>query len=55
MNDFRSKNDIKPHLFDERRRKRVWREVGISLTRKLGPTSKVYTKIILSPMSLALL
>jgi len=34
--DSRSKNDLKPPLLDERRRKKVLREVGVSLTRKLG-------------------
>jgi len=40
MGDFRSKNDLKPPLLNERMRKEVWREVEVSLTKKLGPAEK---------------
>jgi len=36
MSDSRSKNDLKPPLLDEWKWKKTYREVGVSLTKKLG-------------------
>lgn len=40
--DSRSKNELKSSLLDELMKKIIKREVGISLTKKLGPTKSIY-------------